>query len=71
MTLSDRQLRIMRSAREWIAEYGEAPTVRELARAVGLASTSSVHYQLARLREQGIAVETRGRRSARCPYCGH
>ncbi|MFI8930650.1 hypothetical protein ACIG3E_23600 [Streptomyces sp. NPDC053474] len=41
--------------------------MRELARAAGLASTSSVYYQLQRLREQGVVVENRGRRSARCP----
>ncbi|GGV53508.1 LexA family protein [Streptomyces spectabilis] len=69
MTLSDRQVRILRGAREWVAAYGEAPTMRELAQAAGLASASSVHYQLQRLREQGVVVETRGRRNARCPYC--
>ncbi|QIB49481.1 LexA family protein [Streptomyces aureoverticillatus] len=72
MTLTDRQARIVRGAREWVAAYGEAPTMRELARVSGLNSTSSVHYQLERLREQGILVETRGRRSSvRCPHCGH
>ncbi|WP_405598231.1 MULTISPECIES: hypothetical protein [unclassified Streptomyces] len=71
MTLTDRQMRIIRSAREWTAEYGEAPSVRELAAAVGVSSSSSIAYQLRRLRELGITVETRGRRSGRCPYCGH
>ncbi|WTR05341.1 hypothetical protein OHU19_41525 [Streptomyces sp. NBC_00145] len=64
-------MRIIRSAREWIAEYGEAPSVRELAAAVGLSSTSSIVYQLRRLREIGIEIETRGRPSGRCPHCGH
>ncbi|MFG3369659.1 hypothetical protein ACIPWY_31050 [Streptomyces sp. NPDC090032] len=71
MTLTDRQIRIIRSAREWITQYGEAPSVRDLAAAVGVSSSSSIAYQLRRLREQGITVETRGRRSGRCPYCGH
>ncbi|MEV6699339.1 hypothetical protein AB0M68_19560 [Streptomyces sp. NPDC051453] len=61
---------IIRSAREWIAEYGEAPSVRELAAMVGVSSTSSITYQLRRLRERGIEVETRGRLSSRCPHCG-
>ncbi|MFD0034970.1 LexA family protein [Streptomyces sp. NPDC055059] len=69
--LTDRQMRIIRSVREWIAEYGEAPSVRELAAMVGVSSTSSITYQLRRLRERGIEVETRGRPSRRCPHCGH
>ncbi|MGW6144757.1 LexA family protein [Streptomyces sp. NPDC055144] len=68
--LTDRQMRIIRSAREWVAEYGEAPSVRELAAAVGVSSTSSIVYQLRRLREVGIQIETRGRPSGRCPHCG-
>ncbi|MEV0438415.1 hypothetical protein AB0I84_13945 [Streptomyces spectabilis] len=70
MTLTDRQQRIVRGAREWIAEHGEAPSLRELAAVAGLASASSAHYQVQRLREQGVVVETRGRPSGRCPYCG-
>ncbi|WP_125264432.1 winged helix DNA-binding protein [Streptomyces alboflavus] len=68
--LSDVQARIVRSAREWVAEYGEAPSVRELGKAVGLSSTSSIQYHLRRLRERGLVVEARGRRSGRCPHCG-
>ncbi|MFE4777822.1 hypothetical protein [Streptomyces sp. NPDC056713] len=67
---TEQQLRIIRCVREWIAQYGEAPSVRELGEAVGLASSSSVMYHLRRLREQGFVVETRGRRSSRCPHCG-
>ncbi|MFF1690889.1 MULTISPECIES: hypothetical protein [unclassified Streptomyces] len=68
--LTERQRRIVRCAREWIAEHGEAPSVRELDAAVGLTSTSSVVYHLRRLRERGLAVQTRGRHSDRCPHCG-
>ncbi|WP_223281519.1 LexA family transcriptional regulator [Streptomyces antnestii] len=57
--------RIVACAREWIAEHGEAPSVRELGAAVGLTGTSSVAYHLRRLRDQ-----TRGRPSGRCPHCG-
>ncbi|MFE4688330.1 LexA family protein [Streptomyces sp. NPDC056721] len=69
-TLTDRQRRIVTCAREWIAEHSEAPSVRELGAAVGLASTSSVAYHLRRLRERGLVVQTRGQPSGRCPHCG-
>ncbi|MFG2142591.1 hypothetical protein ACGFRG_00065 [Streptomyces sp. NPDC048696] len=68
--LTDRQMLIERSAREWVVEHGEAPSVRELAAAVGVSSPSSIAYQLRRMRERGVAVETRGRPSGRCPHCG-
>ncbi|MFE6904618.1 hypothetical protein ACFVFJ_49045 [Streptomyces sp. NPDC057717] len=68
--LTDRQRRIVACAREWIAEHGEAPSVRELGAAVGLTSTSSVAYHLRRLRERGLVVQTRGRHGDQCPHCG-
>ncbi|WP_406460290.1 hypothetical protein [Streptomyces sp. NBC_00111] len=45
--------------------YGVAPSVRELGRAVGLSSASSATYQLGWMREQGVDVKTRCRRSGR------
>ncbi|WP_411143143.1 hypothetical protein [Streptomyces sp. x-80] len=69
--LSDQQIRIARSAREYVAEFGEPPSMRDLAAAVGLSSASTVAYHLRRMREHGLAVETRGRPSSRCPHCGH
>ncbi|MFJ6631163.1 LexA family protein [Streptomyces sp. NPDC091376] len=36
--ISERQRRILRCIREWIAEHGEAPTVSEISRQVGLAT---------------------------------
>ncbi|MEV8529257.1 hypothetical protein AB0451_34805 [Streptomyces sp. NPDC052000] len=68
--LSARQDEIVRCARRWVAEYGEAPSMRELGQAVGLSSSGSISYQLRRMREAGVVVETRGRRSDRCPHCG-
>ncbi|MFB8267427.1 hypothetical protein ACFC96_12530 [Streptomyces sp. NPDC055955] len=65
-----RQRRIVACAREWITEHGEAPSVRELGADVGLTSASSVAYHLRRLRERGLVVQTRARRSDRCPHCG-
>ncbi|MER7651859.1 MULTISPECIES: LexA family protein [Streptomyces] len=40
--LTERQLGILRCISEWIAEYGEAPSIREIGRQVGLSSSSSV-----------------------------
>ncbi|MEV0776303.1 MarR family transcriptional regulator [Streptomyces sp. NPDC050428] len=51
---TERQVQILRALRGWIADTGEAPSVRELGACVGLSSTSSVAYQLARLEEQGL-----------------
>ena len=51
---SDKQQRILEYLNEFIEENGYPPTVREIAAAVGLRSPSTVHYQLARLREQGL-----------------
>ncbi|WP_268248477.1 hypothetical protein [Streptomyces melanogenes] len=36
-----------------MVQYGEAPSVRELAAAVGVSSPSSIAYQLRRMRERG------------------
>ncbi|GAA1376759.1 LexA family protein [Streptomyces beijiangensis] len=69
--LTDQQIRIARSAREYVAEHGEAPSMRELAAAVGLSSVATIAYHLQRMRERGEPVATRGRRiSRRCPSCG-
>ncbi|MEU5838687.1 hypothetical protein ABZ820_34190 [Streptomyces diacarni] len=40
--LSGQQERILRAARKFVAERGGHPTMRELADAVGLSSTSTV-----------------------------
>lgn len=59
--LTDRQARILRCVEEWIAEYGEWPTIREIGQEVGLSSTSSVAYQLQRLEQRGV-ISRDGRR---------
>ncbi|MFG3255299.1 LexA family protein [Streptomyces sp. NPDC048172] len=68
--LSGQQERILRAARGFVAERGVHPTMRELADAVGLSSTSTVAYHLRRMREVGPVVETRGRSLRPCPLCG-
>lgn len=55
MTKQDQQRaeRILAFIRERIDEQGYPPTVREIAEAVGLASTSAVHHHLLKLEREG------------------
>ncbi|MGW7369092.1 LexA family protein [Streptomyces sp. NPDC054841] len=39
----------MQALRSWNTDHGEAPSIRELGRMVGLSSTGSVAYLLGRL----------------------
>jgi len=45
--------RILAFIREAVAERGYPPSVREIAEAVGLASTSAVHHHLTKLEKDG------------------
>ncbi|MEV7715668.1 MarR family transcriptional regulator [Streptomyces sp. NPDC088270] len=56
--LSARQEAILRAIRDWIAETGESPSVRQIGERVGLSSTSSVAYQLGRLEARGLISRT-------------
>ncbi|MGW2939615.1 LexA family protein [Streptomyces sp. NPDC001156] len=51
--LTERQERILKCIRDWIAAYGETPSVREIGQVVGLSSKSSVAYQLDRMEQLG------------------
>jgi SOS-response transcriptional repressor LexA len=63
---TDRREQILRVVRTWIADHGEGPSIREIGRAVGLSSTSSVAYQLRRMEERGLISRTgRSRHSVR------
>lgn len=73
-TITVRQRRILEFIRRTVAERGYPPTVREIGEAVGLASSSSVHAQLANLERRGLvrrdptkprAMELRGPGSKR------
>ncbi|MFF1562024.1 hypothetical protein ACFVY1_00590 [Streptomyces sp. NPDC058293] len=59
--LTERQERIVRYIREWVAETGEYPTIREIGAGVGLSSPSSVLYQLRRMEARGVVVRDDGR----------
>jgi repressor LexA len=59
--LTDTQERILRCIRESIVDRGEAPTVVEIGKAVGLSSRSSVHYQLREIEAKGAIVVEPGR----------
>ena len=54
MTKQDQQRadRILAFIREAVAERGYPPSVREIAEAVGLASTSAVHHHLTKLEKE-------------------
>ena len=51
--LSEKQKRILEYIAEATAAQGYPPSVREIGKHVGLSSSSSVHAQLIKLREQG------------------
>jgi repressor LexA len=51
--LTPRQRKIMEFLRNWGAEHGYPPSVREIGEAVGLVSPSSVAYQLKALERKG------------------
>ncbi len=55
MTKQDQQRadKILAYVRSYSAEHGFPPSVREIALAVGLASTSAVHHHLTKLQEAG------------------
>jgi repressor LexA len=61
-TLTARQQKIVRFISGWVQERGYSPSMREIGRAVGLTSTSSVEHQLAALQAKGYL-----RRAAGCP----
>lgn len=53
MNLTERQERILAFIRQYGAEHGYPPTIREIGRAVGISSTSVVKYNLERLEDKG------------------
>lgn len=58
---SDRQRTIMQAIADAQERNGYAPTIREIGQAAGLASTSSVHYQVSELEKKGWVSREAGR----------
>ena len=69
---SDKQQKILEYLRAYYAEYSYSPSVREIAEAVGLKSTSSVHYHLSALKEAGkIDMNANQKRTISLPEAQH
>lgn len=67
-TMCDHEIAILDYIKKVISECGYPPSVREICRAVGLKSTSSVHMYLARLAERGeISKDSLKTRALRVP----
>jgi len=73
MDLTKRQQEIFEFIKRYSAKYGYPPTVRDIGKAVGLASSSTVHAHLANLERVGVlrrdptkprAIELRDRAAA-------
>ena len=62
--LSEREQRILDYMREYVAKWGYPPTVRDIAAALGIRSTSTVHKGLAALEENGLIKKQAGKRRA-------
>ena len=69
MDLTKRQQEIFDFIKRYSAKYGYPPTVRDIGKAVGLASSSTVHAHLANLERIGLLrrdpIEAAGDRAAR------
>lgn len=59
--LTPQQARILGCIQETIDAFGEAPTVREICRYVGMRSISGIHYQLRQIEQKGAIVIERDR----------
>src|SRR6476659_6530994 len=54
LKLTQRQQEIFNFVKGYASKYGYPPTVREIGKAVGLASSSTVHAHLANLEKYGV-----------------
>ena len=62
--LSEREQRILEYMREYVAKWGYPPTVRDVAGALGIKSTSTVHKSIAALGKAGAIKKQAGKRRA-------
>lgn len=54
MEWTERRIQICEFIIQFVAEHGYAPSVREIGRATGMASTSAVQYQILALERAGV-----------------
>jgi repressor LexA len=54
LKLTQRQQEIFDFVRKYVGEHGYPPTVRDIGKAIGLASSSTVHAHLANLEKLGV-----------------
>ena len=54
--LSDREQKILDYMKEYVTKWGYPPTVRDIAAALGIRSTSTVHKAIASLEAYGMDV---------------
>jgi repressor LexA len=54
LNLTKRQQEIFDFVRQYVSEHGYPPTVRDIGKAIGLASSSTVHAHLANLEKLGL-----------------
>ena len=62
--LSEREQKILEYMREYVAKWGYPPTVRDIAGALGIKSTSTVHKAIAALEKAGAIKKQAGKRRA-------
>lgn len=58
--LTDRQREIVTFIRDYLAEHGHSPSVREIRDAIGVASTSTVHLDLVAIKAAGVIHRPNG-----------
>ncbi len=61
VTLTPQQQSILKLVKEFMADHGYAPTVRELCRLAGLKSPDTVQYHLDNLRAKGLLASLSGK----------
>jgi repressor LexA len=61
VTLTPQQQSILKLVKEFMADHGYAPTVRELCRLAGLKSPDTVQYHLDNLRSKGVLASLGGK----------
>src|SRR4051794_31000709 len=61
VTLTPQQQSILKLIKEFQADHGYAPTVRELCRLAGLKSPDTVQYHLDNLRAKGMLASLHGK----------